>query len=171
MTLKLWIGKRKQVLFKKILFKCSRFFYHRVQQFIKIVLKSDHHPIGKVTDYFYRVEFQQRGSPHIHILIWVEKAPKYKEDSDDDVISFINNHVSCSKSNELKEITNLQIHKHSKTCRKGGHPICRFGFPFPPFQNTVILEPLDFEIEKYKALYREVPKKLMTCTTKKTLKL
>jgi hypothetical protein len=30
----------------------------------------------------------------------------------------------------------------------------------PPFQNTVILEPLDFEIEKYKALYREVQKKI-----------
>jgi hypothetical protein len=43
---------------------CSRFFDHRVQQFIKIVLKSEFHPIGKVNDYFYRVEFQQRGSPH-----------------------------------------------------------------------------------------------------------
>jgi hypothetical protein len=45
----------------------------------------------------------------MYILIWVEKAPKYKEDSDDDIISFINNHVSCSKSNELKELINLQI--------------------------------------------------------------
>ena len=152
--------QKKTSLVQKDPVTCSRFFDHRVQQFIKIVLKSDHHPIGKVTDYFYRVEFQQRGSPHIHILIWVEKAPKYKADSDDDVISFINNHVSCSKSNELKELINLQIHKHSKTCRKGGHPICRFGFPLPPFQNTVILEPLDFEIEKYKALYREVQKKI-----------
>jgi len=37
---------------------CSRFFDNRVQQFIKIVLKSEHHPIGKISDYFYRVEFQ-----------------------------------------------------------------------------------------------------------------
>ncbi|VDI56358.1 Hypothetical predicted protein [Mytilus galloprovincialis] len=47
----------------------SRYFDYRVQQFINLVLKSDHDPIGKLTDFFYRVEFQQRGSPHIHILI------------------------------------------------------------------------------------------------------
>ena len=32
-------------------------------------------PIGKIIDYFYRVEFQQRGSPHIHSLLWVQDAP------------------------------------------------------------------------------------------------
>ncbi len=31
--------------------------------------------IDKVTDYFYRVEFQARGSPHTHALFWVENAP------------------------------------------------------------------------------------------------
>ena len=45
---------------------CSRYFHHRAQQFIKIVLKISHGCLGKVTDYFYRVEFQQRGSPHSH---------------------------------------------------------------------------------------------------------
>ena len=25
-----------------------------------------------VKDYFYRVEFQQRGAPHIHCLLWLE---------------------------------------------------------------------------------------------------
>ena len=39
-----------------------------VQLFIRDVLKSDLLPIGEIADYFYRVEFQQRGSPHIHGL-------------------------------------------------------------------------------------------------------
>ena len=35
-------------------------------------------PIGEIKDYFWRVEFQQRGSPHIHSLWWVEDAPDIK---------------------------------------------------------------------------------------------
>ena len=37
---------------------------------------------------------------------------------------------------------NLQRHKHSKTCKKKGHAICRFNFPLPPIPRTMILEPL-----------------------------
>jgi hypothetical protein len=29
-------------------------------------------PLGKLKDWFYRVEYQQRSSPHIHMLIWLE---------------------------------------------------------------------------------------------------
>src|SRR6185312_743665 len=27
---------------------------------------------GKISDFFYRVEYQQRGSPHIHMLLWLK---------------------------------------------------------------------------------------------------
>jgi hypothetical protein len=33
-------------------------------------------------------------------------------------------------------------------------------FPLPPFNNTVILEPLETNVEKYKALYKEVQNKI-----------
>ena len=58
---------------------CSRYFDHRIQEFLNTVLKSEIEPIGKVADFFYRVEFQQRGSPHIHMLIWIERAPKLEK--------------------------------------------------------------------------------------------
>jgi hypothetical protein len=48
--------QKKTSLVQKDPVTCSRFFDHRVQQFIKIVLKSDHHPIGKVTDYFMEIQ-------------------------------------------------------------------------------------------------------------------
>lgn len=32
------------------------------------ILRGKNHPLGKIVDFFYRVEFQQRGSPHIHLL-------------------------------------------------------------------------------------------------------
>ena len=58
---------------------CSRYFDHRVQEFLNTVLKSKIEPIGKVLDFFYRVEFQQRRSPHIHMLVWIENAPKFEK--------------------------------------------------------------------------------------------
>lgn len=53
-----------------------RLFDHRVHAFINQVILTDAQPFGKVTDYFFRVEFQMRGSPHIHCLFWVDEAPK-----------------------------------------------------------------------------------------------
>jgi hypothetical protein len=44
----------------------SRFFDHRVSRFITDFLQSSLHPLGELMDYFYRVEFQQRGSPPPH---------------------------------------------------------------------------------------------------------
>ena len=142
---------------------CSRNFHHRTQQFITIVLKSPHNPIGEMTDDFYRTEFQHRGSPHIHMLIWIKDAPKYNESPIEDVISFIDKYVSCSEDvpEDMKDLVKLQVHRHSKTCRKKGKAICRFGFPQPPMSKTQILEPLlDEDLEDYKKKYENIQKKL-----------
>ena len=42
---------------------------------------------------------------------------------------------------KTRQYVKFQIHKHSRTCRKKGKALCRFGIPFLPFPNTVILEP------------------------------
>ena len=114
-----------------------------VQLFIHNFIKSSCHPIGEVVDFFYRVEFQQRGSPHIHGLFWIKNAPEHGKDCDEDIIKFVDSYVSCkADSDDLSDLVNLQRHKHSKTCKKRGHPICRFNFPLPPMPKTMILEPL-----------------------------
>lgn len=64
---------------------CARNFEHMVQLFIHDVLRSDVMPVGQITDYFYRVEFQQRGSPHIHGLFWVKGAPQYGKSSEEEI--------------------------------------------------------------------------------------
>ena len=68
-----WQEKTKLV--QKDAVTCSRYFDDRVQEFLNTVLKIDCEPIGKAKDYFYRVEFQQHGSPHIHMSVWIENAP------------------------------------------------------------------------------------------------
>jgi len=116
-----------------------------VKLFIQDVLRSDVMPIGEITDYFYRVEFQQRGSPHIHGLFWIRDAPQYGKKSEEEVVNFVDKYVTCQndKSIAMEDLVNLQIHGHAKTCKKMGHQICGFNFPLPPMQRTMILTPLD----------------------------
>ena len=33
-------------------------------------------PLGTLKDYWMRIEFQMRGSPHVHSFWWIEGAPK-----------------------------------------------------------------------------------------------
>ena len=72
----------------------TRMFHHRVNAFIAEVILAPYDVIGKVVDYFHRVEFQSRGWPHLHCLIWVEGAPQFGRDSDEAVAAFIDQHIS-----------------------------------------------------------------------------
>ena len=79
---------------------CSRYFDHRVQEFLNTILKSDCEPIGKLRDFFYRVEFQQRGSPHIHMLVWIENAPTLEKNSEEEIVQFVDQYLTCSAATE-----------------------------------------------------------------------
>ncbi|XP_035813472.2 uncharacterized protein LOC118471686 [Amphiprion ocellaris] len=104
---------------------------------------SASHPTGEIKDYFYRVEFQQRGSPHVHCLFWIENAPLIDKNTDTEVIEFIDQYVTCklpSEDEELLEIVkSVQQHskRHSKSCKKN-KTVCRFNFPKPASMQTFI---------------------------------
>ncbi|XP_052276203.1 uncharacterized protein LOC127875286 isoform X2 [Dreissena polymorpha] len=137
---------KKQELVKKDPVTCARHFDYQVRTFINTVLNNSSHPVGEIQDFFYKVEFQMRGSPHIHMLVWVKDAPKYEENKEEDVLHFIRKYVTCAKSEELVDLINLQTHSHSRTCKKNNKPICRFNFPLPPMDETIILQPLQCEV-------------------------
>ena len=88
--------KQKSELIQKDPVTCARNFEHMVQLFIHTFLKSSSHPIGEIVDFFYRVEFQQRGSPHIHGLFWIKDAPEFGKDTEEDITKFVDTYVSCS---------------------------------------------------------------------------
>ena len=126
----------------------ARMFEHRFHAFLHGFILSDANPIGKVIDYFYRVEFQQRGSPHTHCLFWIEGAPKFGKDEESKIVEFVDKYITCEipdKENdpELHEIVK-SVHqhskKHSKSCKKKG-TTCRFNFPRPPSMKTFIAKP------------------------------
>ena len=57
------------------------------------ILNGAGKPIGEIKDYFWRVEFQQRGSPHIHSLWLVKDAPDIKGRRK--APGFIDKYISC----------------------------------------------------------------------------
>ena len=107
--------------------------------FFQDFLKSTAKPLSEIADYAIRIEFQARGSPHAHCVIWVKDAPVFGETSNDVVCDFIDQYISCEvpadgKLNDL--VLLLQNHKHSSYCRR--NKACRFSFPKPPSPKTLI---------------------------------
>ena len=118
---------------------CARHFDYQVNQFLTNFLLTSAEPLGKISDLFYRVEYQQRGSPHIHMLIWLEGVPEFKINSDREVTAYIDKIITCQKPVDnpvLLNLVNRQIHRHSHTCRKNTRSQCRFNYPQPPMRQT-----------------------------------
>jgi len=104
----------------------ARHFQYRVETFFKtIVVKG---PLGEVKYYAIRVEFQVRGSPHIHSLLWVRNAPDNKEE----YTAFVDNIIKCELPDKetnpslYKLVSTYQTHSHSKSCRKYKNKNCRY---------------------------------------------
>ena len=116
-----------------------RHFHYRLETFVKHVIMSNAKPLGEVVDYAIRIEFQARGSPHAHTLLWVKNAPQINVQTDDEVCRFVQDHISCEipeEDNEKELIMKLQKHSHSSYCRKKGS--CRFKYPKPPSERVII---------------------------------
>ena len=93
------------------------------------------------------------------MLVWIENLPTLETSSDEQIVHFVDQYLTCNTDNEkTANLVGLQSHKHSKTCRKKGKPICRFGFPLPPLPRTMLLYPLEEDVDKYKKKNTELLK-------------
>ena len=107
-----------------------RHFQFRVEVFYKEIILDG--PLGKTNYYVIRVEFQVRGSPHIHSFIWIVNSPTlYTIDS---YIEWLDKMISAELPNVAEEpelfelVKTYQLHRHSKTCRKYKNESYRFHF-------------------------------------------
>ena len=121
-------------------------FQHRIEAFFSEYLLSAVYPLGHITDYVIKIEFQMRGSPHAHCLLWVKDAPKINKDPDDIVCAFIDKYITAvippiapENENHIKLMENLQKHTHSDYCHR--NKSFYFGFPKPPATKTLISRP------------------------------
>ena len=118
-------------------------FQHRDGAFFSEYLLSDAHPLGHVTGYVIKIEFQMRASPHAHYLLWVKDVPKTDKDPDDVVGAFIDKYITAvlppvtpENEHDIKLMDNLQKQIHSDYCCR--NKSCCFGFPKPPATKTLI---------------------------------
>jgi len=132
---------------------CARYFEWRFRLWKKYILLANEGAFKgyRVIDFYFRVEFQHRGSPHVHGMIWLEGAPKYIENSKEsaeECVKFIDQFISCQAN---VEGVIHQSHKHTFTCERktrNGDTKCRFGMPYPPMKETQILNPLSEDTPK-----------------------
>ena len=127
----------------------AKHFQHRVETFFTEILLSHSKKIGKITYYAPCIEFQMRGSPHLHALIWTSDCPKLTSENKEAYVQFIDKHVQANLPNkedepELHELVKTyQKHNHSKTCRKYKNICCRLKFGQFFTKRTVVVEPLN----------------------------
>ena len=105
----------------------ARHFQYRLDQFWKTFITSKTKPVGEVIDYMIRIEFQARGSPHAHTILWIKDAPQYEKDSDEKVTEFIDKYQVCPYPHDDEEL---------QSCLRYG--LCRFGIPKMPSPVTLI---------------------------------
>lgn len=144
----------------------SYFFQKRASIFIHKVLK----PKFGVIDYWFHFEFQHRGSPHVHGLLWLENAPdlsaikKNDKDEFDYALEYFDSLICTDNLNPssdigdtdhlddyIKLINHFQRHtKHTKYCYKKNtaEKKCRFNFPKPLVdKSTLELNPSSNQYE------------------------
>ena len=121
----------------------AQHFSHRFNAFVNHILKGDSKSIGEVVDFFWRVEFQQRGLPHVHSLWWVKDAPNLQTvDGKRMAPGFIDKHITCrvpkeGEDDELRQLVlRVQRHSHMSTCHKEGQSRCQFDYPKQSSETT-----------------------------------
>ena len=140
-------------------------FERRFQSLMKHIILNGPKPLGEVKDFFARVEFQNRGSPHIHMFLWVKDLPgDLSKVSITDIENYINKTIFSTIPDdkidlELKQlVTRLQVHSHTAYCSKNYSSRCRFGFPKLECSKTKVFSNINFSSKNKGKFYETVRK-------------
>ena len=152
----------------------AKHFQHRVETFFKDVLLSNAKPVGKIVYYALRIEFQMRGSPHLHSLIWTSDCPELKDGSEEAYTRYIDKHVQGSLPNrendcQFHDLVNMyQKHTHSRSCKKYRNIPCRFNFGQFFTSKTVVSKPLPEDMpDEQKVVVLKRRNEILCCVKEK----
>ncbi|XP_050673540.1 uncharacterized protein LOC126971336 isoform X2 [Leptidea sinapis] len=138
----------KSTLINEDAVTCAIFFNKLVSVVLSIIQSQTCSPFRKyrVLHYFKHIEFRNRDSPCAHILAWIDNSPKdflgHDYDKAIELIDTLTSLAAVESSGNIK----LQIHSHTDACYNKADTSnksqkCRFGAPFMPCKNTMILTP------------------------------
>lgn len=175
----------------------ARYFENRIRHLLNFTFhKEGPFKANPIIDFFWKVEFQSRGSPHVHMMVWTKDRPKYMVGTPlnspvcNAIIELIENNITCESPestsqvsqeiesdnehqeerdeyNLLKKLIKFQVHVHKSNCLVDNwpsrinpydfgdeisdhdanedsitHKFCKYGFPWPILDRTLILDPL-----------------------------
>uniref|UniRef100_A0A0N5BJP9 ATP-dependent DNA helicase n=1 Tax=Strongyloides papillosus TaxID=174720 RepID=A0A0N5BJP9_STREA len=128
-------------------------------------LKSTDSVLGRVVFYYYKIEYQQRGTPHVHLLLWTDEGMELDYNDKEKIVEFIDKYITTSlytSSNDVefteqilaqqKHVCKLHYCKKRRVIKKkntNSNSVecyttgCRFGFPKQPSYKTKILKMSD----------------------------
>ena len=95
-------------------------------------------PPFAVQDYVIRIEWQKRGYPHAHILVWTDDKPSQADAPDTNTAEMLIDKYICTTSPNrwkheelpvMEKLAEMVVHKHSAYCGRCTLGACRFGFP------------------------------------------
>ena len=161
----------------------ARHFQYHVEVFFKEIIIDG--PLGKTKYYAIRVEFQVRGSPHVHCFLWVLKCTVFNcfhqrrgHSLDKIVHAFLPDKAENPELRGLVTFYQLQI--HSKTCRKYKNEACKLNFGKCFTIQTITTEPLPEDLplevkilvlEKQKDILMKVKDYINNCLNPSKIKL
>ena len=120
----------------------SRKFSLKFHAFLKVILKVQF--MGIVDHFYWKKEYQNRETPHYHVLLWIRDTTVIDRDDPDKVLDWIQKRITCYIPHEDSSpefhrlVTRYQLHKCSKYCRRHKRcgkttfiTRCKFGFSRP----------------------------------------
>ena len=122
----------------------ARHFQYSVKVFFKEIIFDG--LLGETKYYAIRIEFQERGSPHVHSFIWIFNAPNIENEAA--YIEIIEKTINAQLPDYLNDpeafelVKTYQIHAHSRTCRKYNKNECRFSYGRYFTEKTIIAKQL-----------------------------
>jgi hypothetical protein len=153
----------RSTLVNKDAVTCCLYFKKLVDCIMNLLkAKKSYNPFGKyrVIDYFLRIEFQHRGSPHAHIILWLENDPKEAISEEmPQTLQMMTDLCSVSRDDvPSDEIYGHHVHRHTFTCTKRGENSCRFNIPHWPLPCSRVFLPLPNNDENKKELKTKAKK-------------
>ena len=105
-------------------------FERRFDAFMKYVINSQEHPIGKVKDFIHRVEFKIRGSCHYlesAYLFWIENIP---EDISCDTRGVLVQYTNSVIKTDIPDESDVELYQLVKRLETRSH--CKYFQKTPP---------------------------------------
>ena len=121
---------------------------NKVEVFFKVIIFDS--PLWKTKCYAICIEFQERGSAHVHSFIWIFNAPNFENKAA--YIVFIKKIINVQLADHLNdpEVFELakayQVYSHSRICWEYNKSECRISCSCYFTEKAIIVKPLDSKL-------------------------